>query len=214
MRTNYFLIDFENVQPDSLAALGDDAVRVLVFVGANQAKGKIRFELVEALQRMGERARYIPMAGNGPNALDFHIAYYLGRLAVEEPTAYFHVISKDTGFDPLIEHLKTQKIAVSRSPTVEATPYVQLATLGDPSDRARLVMERLSQPKATRPRTYQTLSNHVAFLFQKRLTEVEVAAVIKSLQESGFIAVADGKIGYRGGTGPTRRGTASVAPSG
>ena len=41
----------------------------------------------------------------GKNALDFHIAYYLGQLALKEPDAFFHIVSKDTGFDPLIQHL-------------------------------------------------------------------------------------------------------------
>ena len=41
--------------------------------------------------------------------LDFHIAYYLGDLAVKEPDADFYILSKDTGFDPLIEHLEGRK---------------------------------------------------------------------------------------------------------
>ena len=38
MRTNYVLIDFENVQPESLVGLQQDHFKVLVFVGANQTK--------------------------------------------------------------------------------------------------------------------------------------------------------------------------------
>jgi len=51
---------------------------------------------------MGERAEYVRISGNGSNALDFHIAFYIGQLAAHEPDAYFHIISKVTGFDPLI----------------------------------------------------------------------------------------------------------------
>jgi hypothetical protein len=58
------------------------------------------------------------MDGNGTNALDFHIAYYIGRLAAKCPDAYFHIISKDTGFDPLIKHLKGQGISCQRSAAV------------------------------------------------------------------------------------------------
>lgn len=85
MRINYVLIDLENVQPSSLAGLEAEFFHVLIFVGANQAK--IAFELASAIQRLGERARYIKISGNGSNALDFHIAYYIGRLAQEDPTA-------------------------------------------------------------------------------------------------------------------------------
>ncbi|MDE2614410.1 MAG: hypothetical protein KGL78_13280, partial [Burkholderiales bacterium] len=100
MRTNYVLVDLENVQPDSLDALAQDHFKILLFVGANQTK--LPFDLVASMQRLGPHAEYIKISGNGSNALDFHIAYTVGRIAAAEPTAYFHVVSKDTGFDPLI----------------------------------------------------------------------------------------------------------------
>ena len=76
MRNNIVLIDFENVQPESLELLAQDHFRVLVFVGANQAR--LPFEVAASLQKLGARAEYIKISGNGSNALDFHIAYYVG----------------------------------------------------------------------------------------------------------------------------------------
>src|SRR3546814_1867772 len=108
MKTNYILIDYENVQPKNLALLEGDHFRVKVFIGA--ALAKLPFDLVAGMQALGSRAEYIRISGNGPNALDFHIAYYIGKIASEEPKAFFHIISKDTGFDPLIAHLKSNKI--------------------------------------------------------------------------------------------------------
>lgn len=69
------MIDFESVQPPSLAALAPEFFRVKVFVGATQSK--LPFDLVTAIHQMGDRAEYIKIAGVGPNALDFHIAYYI-----------------------------------------------------------------------------------------------------------------------------------------
>jgi hypothetical protein len=57
LRTNYVLIDYENVQPDGLSVLDQDHFKVLVFVGANQTK--VTFESAAALQRMGSKAEYI-----------------------------------------------------------------------------------------------------------------------------------------------------------
>jgi hypothetical protein len=37
MSTNYVLVDFENVQPESLAALAGGAFQVKFFIGAAQA---------------------------------------------------------------------------------------------------------------------------------------------------------------------------------
>ena len=72
----YVLVDFENVQPKNLELLKEHPFRVLVFIGANQTKFPRHF--VVAMQALGEQADYVEIAGSGPNALDFHIAYYIG----------------------------------------------------------------------------------------------------------------------------------------
>lgn len=123
MNTNYVLIDFENVQPASLELLTAEHFKVVVFVGACQ--NWVPFELAASLQQFGSRAQYVKVSARGSNALDFHIAYYLGRLAAAEPAAHFHVISKDTGFDPLIEHLRSQQIPVRRVGGVTEIPIVE-----------------------------------------------------------------------------------------
>jgi len=68
--------------------------KVLVFVGANQTK--VPVDLVKTLQPLGANANYIVVSGNGRNALDFHIAFYLGDLANMDSGGFFHLISKDT----------------------------------------------------------------------------------------------------------------------
>ena len=110
MATNYVLVDFENVQPDSLAALANGPFRVKVFVGAAQAKGRISFELSHSMQMLGASAEYVRIARTGKNAVDMHIAYYVGRLLEKEPGAMIHIVSKDTDFDPLIEYLRAIKL--------------------------------------------------------------------------------------------------------
>lgn len=124
MRTNHVLIDYENVQPENLSGLEADCFRVVMFIGENQ--NKLAFPVVQAMQQLGERASYVKIAGNGSNALDFHIAYYLGRLAEQEPSAFFHVISRDGGFDPLIKHMRAANIYVQRSPSVAEIPLLKL----------------------------------------------------------------------------------------
>lgn len=133
MRTNYVLIDFESVQPAALEHLAHDHFKVIVFVGAAQVK--LPFEVAASLQEFGSRAEYVKISGNGSNALDFHIAYYIGRLAVEEPSAHFHIISKDTGFDPLIQHLKSKQILAGRFTNVAEIPAVKASNSKSPQER-------------------------------------------------------------------------------
>lgn len=194
MRTNIVLIDFESVQPLSLGFLAADHFKLKVFVGATQ--NKLPFDLVTAMQRMGERAEYIKIAGTGPNALDFHIAYYIGRISCDESNAFFHIISKDTGFDPLIQHLKDQKIFCGRWPSLEEIPAVKAAHLRTPDERACAFLSRLQQPNATKPRTEKTLRSSVAAHFQKQLTDSEVSAVINALQRLDHLSIIAGKVTY------------------
>jgi hypothetical protein len=194
MRINYVLIDLENVQPASLAGLDAEFFKVLIFVGASQTK--IPFELASVAQGLGERAAYIKIAGNGTNALDFHIAYYIGRLAQQDPTAYFHIISKDTGFDPLVQHLKSQKIGATRSKDVSDIPLLKAANSKTLQEKAAVVVCNLKQRGASKPRTVKTLSSTIASLFQKQLPGEELTLLLAELQSSGAITITENKVSY------------------
>lgn len=194
MRPNIVLIDLESVQTASLALLAPEYFRVKVFVGATQSK--LSFELVAAVQALGDRAEYIKIAGVGKNALDFHIAYYIGRIAKDQPESFFHIISKDTGFDPLIQHLKDESIFCGRWECIEDIPAVKAAQVKSPEERAILFMSRLLQPNATRPRTEKTLRSAIAAHFQRQLTDEEITAIVVALQRPGQLSIADGKVVY------------------
>jgi hypothetical protein len=194
MKTNYVLIDYENVQPDDVGNLHHDHVRVVVFVGPHQTK--IAFETAEALQRMGTKAKYVRLSGSGPNALDFHIAYYLGHLAAKEPDAYFYIISNDTGFDPLLKHLKEGNVRASRVKTVGEIPLLKAATPKSTTDRVSAVVADLHRRGAARPRTVATLSSTIGAVFQKKLTEAEVSSVVGDLKKKGFVKVDGTKVTY------------------
>lgn len=112
MAPHFILIDFENVQPKSLGALQGGQHQVRVFVGASQ--NRVPLELASALQAFGGDAKYIQITGNGSNALDFHIAFAIGQLCTKHPDARFTIVSRDTGFDPLIKHLAAQGTVCKR----------------------------------------------------------------------------------------------------
>ena len=194
MRTNYVLIDYESVQPDSLAVVDHEHFKTYVFIGANQTR--VPTDFADALQRMGPRAEYVRISGNGPNALDFHIAFYIGQLAAADPKGFFHVISKDTGFDPLITHLKGRKILAGRVKSIDEIPLVK--TNGAMTREAKLecMVARLQQMKAAKPRTVKTLSSTISALFQKQLPEKEIEVLVKALQKDALISIEDSKVRY------------------
>lgn len=207
MRTNYVLIDYESVQPKDLSALKQDYFRVIVFVGAHQ--NKIPFETAAAFQQMGSNVEYVKVSGIGPNALDFHIAFYIGQLAGKDPEAYFHVVSKDTGFDPLLSHLKTRKIRALRVKTVGDIPLlkegnakpvpdkIKAGNVKSTPDRIKAIINDLRKRGATKPRTVTTLRGTIGALFLKQLTPDEISALVTALQERGYVSVDGSKVSYR-----------------
>lgn len=195
MRTNYVLIDYENVQPDSLALLDREEFRIRLFIGANQAS--LKRNVAIAMQRLGPaRAEYVEISGNGPNALDFHIAYYIGCLSAADRDAFFHIISKDTGFDLLIAHLKSRKVFCQRSVRIEDIPLLRTLSASSPPEQADAVIDNLRRRGNARPRLVKTLKNTIATIFANKLEERELDALLKELQQRGVIALVDQKVNY------------------
>ena len=191
MKTNYVLIDLENVTPDNLEKLDQEWVRVMLFVGKNQTK--LPFPMVKAVQKLGNRAEYVEMAGTGHNALDFHIAFYIGRISATDSESFFHIVSNDAGFDPLITHLKqVHNVFADRVSNVEAIPALAQGRLMSSEERIGFAKNCLSRPNATRPRTRKTLASHVMSMFHKTLSEDDVAVVVEGLFKCGCVR-EDGK---------------------
>jgi hypothetical protein len=194
LKNNYVLIDYENVQPKSLSLLDAHDVQVIVFVGANQAK--IPFELALAIQELGEKAKYVKIAGNGPNALDFHIAFYMGQIAQRDSDAYFHIISKDTGFDPLIKHLREKKMFAQREKSLAEIPLLRTSSAVSSEEKIKAVVERLSSMGNARPRKLKTLTSTVHALFFKQLDDADLSAIIDQMKRRELVKIDGEKVMY------------------
>lgn len=218
MKTNYVLIDFENIQPKNLEKLAEFGFKVVVFVGANQTK--VPFELANAMQMLGSDGEYVKVEGNGQNALDFHIACYIGSLSTKNPEAHFNIISKDTGFDPLIKHLRSHKTHINRhtdianipilKPTVVKTktePAVkstnQVAATDkkpsnpiDKNEHFASALSHIKKQQNSRPGTVKSLSNSINSRFKNSLAEHELNVIIDELVARKIVVKNGTKITY------------------
>lgn len=194
MKPEFVLIDFENVQPKNLGTLRGQAVKIKVFLGSNQAK--IPVAMAQALQTFGPDAEYIQIDGNGSNALDFHIAYYIGRLIAENPGSAFRIVSKDTGFDPLIRHLKAKGIPCQRTRALSDTVAVKIPPSGSNAQTIDAVIDNLAKRKAAKPRTLKTLRSSIKALFVNQLSDEGLDHLIRELTDRGVVKVAGEKVHY------------------
>lgn len=202
VKTHYVLIDLENIQPEHMSVLDEKDSKVIVFVGENQSK--ISFDLARSVQSLGENAEYIKIKGNGPNALDFHVAFYIGQLSKENRDGHFHIISKDKGFDPLIQHLESRKIWAKRHKDISELSFLKPAnaarkghaqvskpaTSAIEEGRVQKIVKLLSSRGNARPRKLKNLSNAINSLFSKSLGENELNALIDELVKRGIVMVS------------------------
>jgi len=183
MSLPFVLIDFENVQPKVLERLRPGSSRVKVFLGQHQSK--LMLELVQALQPFGNDAEYIQIQGSGPDAVDFHIAFYIGLLAAAEPAVSFTIVSKDRGFDPLVRHLALRGIDCRRLPelpqpasTEPAKTAAAVAPVGVTAKVAKPAAEAKPKPPAA---TTKAPAKTVA---SATTTRARAKAVIEHLRKS------------------------------
>lgn len=185
------LVDFENVQQIDFGLIGDD-YDIMIFVGA--AQKNVPISLVAGAQKLGPRVEWHRVEGSGRNALDFHIACQLGRLAERRSKAQCVVLSKDTGFDPLLRHLTKSGLKCRRiNSLLELHPMPKSKC----EPNYNRVVELLGKTvKNARPRTRLTLSKHVSAMFQNKLAKKELDRIIDLLFANKMISETNNRLSY------------------
>lgn len=190
----YVLIDYENVQPANLALVAEKNFCVKIFIGSSQTR--IPIDLVTALHALGSKAEYIRIAGSGPNALDFHISYYMGRISALEPDATFHIVSKDTGFDPLLTHLKSKGIQAKREATVGTVPVLKNLTVSSSNAQVDAVIAKLKGMPKSRPQKEKSLKTMISAWFGKKLSADGIDQIVQELVSRNVVAVEGTSVKY------------------
>jgi PIN domain len=191
-------------------------VSFTLLVGAKQKK--LDMALVEKLMAHAASVQLIRLTSSGKNALDFALAYYLGRTVLADSTGYFHVVTKDAGFDPLIEHLRSRGFRARRhesfatltfsGPPKAAAPVAPALTIAAPKVKAKSiakpktpavtledqmaqVLAHFRSPKTTRPRNREKLVAYLIGHLGHKLTEAEAQSLVERLVVGGHLVIGD-----------------------
>lgn len=115
----HILIDYENIQPNDFSNIDTNSYHVWLFLGVHQQKS-LPLPLVEFLLACKRsRVHIIKMQQAGKNALDFYLSFYLGRIVALEPNAIIEVLSRDSGYDVLVQHIKQDYPSINIIRTVK-----------------------------------------------------------------------------------------------
>ena len=170
------LIDYENIQNITLEQIEKADYRIYVFIGESQ--NKIPFDLVKSAQKLGGKLEWIKINGNGSNALDFHVAYYLGNQIERNRDNEYVILSKDKGFDPLVRFITKQNVKCKRINSIIEISSPQHSK--EHNNEYRKVLENLKKiEKVKRPRKRNTLKQHVKSLLGKTLSDEIFNEIIK-----------------------------------
>ncbi len=187
----YLYIDYENVQDVQVEVI-KKTVKVAIIVGQDQTK--VPIDLVQKTQPFGSAVEWIQVSGKGRNALDFFIAFFLGRDVAADRSKNFIIYSKDTGYDPLINYLKKSGIKARRIVSfqeLDQNKPIQIDEAG-----VKKVRESLGKLAANkRPKKRSSLLGFIVDLL-KGAKKQDVEAIVEDLFIKKLVYEENGIIKY------------------
>jgi hypothetical protein len=199
MKETFLLVDYENVNEIDLSAI-PPGVRVPFFFGASQKAVPIKF--MQDAHKLGDRFIPINIEGRGKNALDFHIAFYLGEYLARTPDASCVILSRDKGFDPLLKHLSNRGLRVKRvSNYAQAFPRSSPQNVAGSTKRSIDAMQAsltwlAAMDKPKRPRKRKGLVAHLYTHFAKKIPEEELQRIVDRMLADKTLTVDGESITY------------------
>lgn len=201
---NHVFVDYENVHTVEPAIIGSKTVHVTLLLGAKNTK--LDATVVEKLMQHAATVEMIRLTSSGRNALDFTLAYYVGRAVLADPSGYFHIVSKDRGYDALITHLRSKHIRARRHEDFSTLTFSASPAASPPKPKPPVpaleslelrVLVHLRKPSTNRPRTQQKLVSHLVTHLGKKVTETDVLELVQMMSQAGHFVIDDkGKVIY------------------
>lgn len=113
---NYYFIDYENVHADGFAGVENLSENDVICVMYTEQSKAFSLELVEKIARQRVKLESYKAGTGAKNSLDFQLASYLGYVIAknEENGDCFYIVSKDTGFNHLVDFWAERNVKVQR----------------------------------------------------------------------------------------------------
>jgi hypothetical protein len=187
----YLYIDYENVQDVKVNVI-KKTVKVRIIVGEDQTK--VPIDLVQKTQPYGDAVEWVQVNGKGRNALDFFIAFFLGKDVAADMKKTFIIYSKDTGYDPLISHLKKRGIQAKRIVSFQELCQDKVIKIDEAG--INKVKESLTKlPAKNRPKKRSSLTGFITSHL-KGISKQDLDNIIEDLFIKKIIYEENGLIKY------------------
>lgn len=109
---NIYLVDFENVNESALEGIKILKSGDLVYIFHGEQLKSISLSITKEMLETKADIEFVGIHKKAKNYLDFQLSTFLGYLIGKGEKANFYIISKDTGFDSVIDFWKNRKISI------------------------------------------------------------------------------------------------------
>jgi hypothetical protein len=189
-RLNYIFVDFENVQEQQLDRIANKPVKLSLILGERHRS--LPLDFVKLIHKYSDQVELVSTGLAGKKALDFVLACEVGSRCEKDPKGYFHVLSRDKGFDALIKHLKAKGVLAARH-----AAFSEIPVLMNLDERVKVVADHFKANQTSRAKTRNTLESQIQAFFGKALSQEEVEATVQGLVEEGVMALSkDARVTY------------------
>ena len=114
-----FLVDFENVNVTGIEGVKNLNADDKVFIFYSETIKTISFEKSIELVKSKAQIEFFAVKKIAKNYLDFQLATYLGYLIGNGEKGSVCIISKDTGFDSVVDFWKAKNINICRKTSID-----------------------------------------------------------------------------------------------
>lgn len=196
---HYIYIDRENRPALDPELFYREGVQISLFLGTREPAEPFQINI----HSLRGKVEVVRTKKSGKNATDFVLACELGIQSQRDSSGSYHIVSGDTGFNALIDHLLERGINIQRhnsletllaalngesnAGSTESTPSPSSNELVVPTNGNRPIdgtiekMARYLKTKRTRPRTKARLAGAIKSHLGKSVSDVDVPKIIEHL---------------------------------
>lgn len=186
-RNNYIYVDYENVHEADFGRLAGKPAHVTLVLGERHKA--LPISLVKLIQQHASQVSLIETPLNGKNALDFVLAYEVGVQTEKDAKGYFHILSRDKGFDALIRYLKGRDIYAARRES-----FAEIPALMNAAERLTLLKTQINEKKPGLPGKRKALESYIQAAFGRALSAEELDTTIQGLIKASVIKISDADV--------------------
>ena len=180
-KRHLYLVDFENTKKDGLYGLEslDDTSEVIVFFGSQDKS--IPIDCHNIIMNANAIVSEIQMEKTNKNYLDFQLATYCGYLIGTNKYSEITIISKDAGFDSIVDFWSKKQISIRRSASImplkttkiketETVPVDKETTkVSNKTDVANKDAKPVAKQSAQKQESKKTTSKNVTESYRKKV---------------------------------------------